>query len=175
MSSDDEPVGGVGVPDGPVSIEFRNLHFAYAHGSFGLDDISLDIPAGTTCALVGRSGSGKSTLASLLSRAVDPEPGTVLLAGVDVLDLELDELRATVGLVTQRTEIIAGTLADNIAMFADIDPIASRPPSTNWVFVAGSTVCRPGSTPCSDRPEPRCRQESSNWSRSPGSSSVMCG
>ena len=121
MSSEDEPVGGLGVPDGPVSIEFRNLHFAYAHGSFGLDDIALDIPAGTTCALVGRSGSGKSTLASLLSRAIDPEPGTVLLAGVDVLDLDLGELRSTVGLVTQRTEIVAGTLAENISLFADID------------------------------------------------------
>ena len=121
MSSDDEPIGGVGVPDGPVSIEFRDLHFSYSHGSFGLDGVSLRVPAGSTCALVGRSGSGKSTLASLLSRAVDPEPGTVLLAGVDVLELELNELRATVGLVTQRTEIIAGTLAENISMFADMD------------------------------------------------------
>ena len=121
MSSDDEPTGGAGVPDGPLSIEFRDLHFSYAHGPFALDGVSLSIAAGTTCALVGRSGSGKTTLASLLSRAVDPEPGTVLLGGVDVLDLELHELRATVGLVTQRTEIIAGTLAENIAMFADMD------------------------------------------------------
>ncbi len=138
MSSADEPTGGRPVPHGPVSIEFRDLHFAYPHGSFALDGVSLVVPAGTTCALVGRSGSGKSTLASLLVRAVDPEPGTVYLAGVDVLDLELDDLRGTVGLVSQRTEIIAGTLAENIAMFqaverADIEAAVDELGLHRWV------------------------------------------
>ena len=76
------------------------------------------MPAGATLALVGRTGSGKSTLAALLSRAVEPEPGTVLLGGADVRDLDLQRLRAAVGVVTQRTEILAGTLAENIALFA---------------------------------------------------------
>lgn len=120
MASEAEPEGGAAVADGPMSIELRDLHFSYAEGTFALDGISLTIPAGTTCALVGRSGSGKSTLASLLSRAVEPEPGTVLLGGVDVVDLDLHALRSTVGLVTQRTEILAGTLAENVAMFADL-------------------------------------------------------
>ncbi|MDO3398287.1 ATP-binding cassette domain-containing protein, partial [Nocardioides sp. SOB44] len=65
-----------------------------------------------------RTGSGKSTLASLVSRAVDPEPGSVLLGGRDVLDLDLQARRRAVGVVTQRTEILAGTLAENIALFA---------------------------------------------------------
>lgn len=120
MASDAEPEGGAAVGDGPMSIELRDLHFSYAEGTFALNGVSLTIPAGTTCALVGRSGSGKSTLASLLSRAVEPDPGTVLLGGIDVVDLDLHHLRSTVGLVTQRTEIVAGTLAENVAMFADL-------------------------------------------------------
>ncbi|MEL6891489.1 MAG: ABC transporter ATP-binding protein [Actinomycetota bacterium] len=121
MATEPEPTGGATAPRGPVQVEFRNLDFAYPNGTFALDGVSLTIPAGTACALVGRSGSGKTTLTMLLSRAVEPQRGTVLLDGVDVLDLELDSLRSTVGLVTQRTEILAATLAENIAMFADID------------------------------------------------------
>jgi ABC-type multidrug transport system fused ATPase/permease subunit len=122
MAVEAEPSGGLPVPPGPLSIELRDLNFAYDHGTFALDGVSLTIDAGTTCALVGRSGSGKSTLAALLSRATEPAPGTVLLGGVDVTTLDLDALRSTIGVVTQRTEILAGTLAQNIALFADIAP-----------------------------------------------------
>ncbi|HET7070425.1 MAG TPA: ABC transporter ATP-binding protein, partial [Nocardioides sp.] len=119
MASDPEPEGGQDLPDGPLSVRFAHLHFAYQHGTFALSDVDLTVPAGTTCALVGRTGSGKSTLASLLSRAVEPEPGSLLLSGVDVRDLDLQQLRAAVGVVTQRTEILAGTLAENITLFGD--------------------------------------------------------
>lgn len=122
IASPSEPTGGRPVPDGPLSIEFRDLSFAYPDGAFALSDLSLTIPAGSTCALVGRSGSGKSTLASLLSRAVEPPPGSVLLGGVDVTELDLDALRSTIGVVTQRTEMIAGTLAENITLFEDRRP-----------------------------------------------------
>ncbi len=115
-----EPSGGLPVPEGALSLELRDLHFSYEQGTFALHDVDLLVPAGRTCALVGRTGSGKSTLASLVSRAVEPERGTVLLGGIDVLDLDLQQLRAAVGVVTQRTEIVAGTLAENIALFADL-------------------------------------------------------
>ncbi len=115
-----EPTGGLPVPAGPLELEFRDLHFGYAQGDFALRDVDLTVPGGRTCALVGRTGSGKSTLASLVSRAVEPEPGTVFLGGVDVLDLDLQQLRAAVGVVTQRTEVLAGTLAENITLFADL-------------------------------------------------------
>ena len=122
LETEPEPVGGRPLPGGVLGIELRDLHFAYTQGSFALRQVDLVVPPGTTCALVGRSGSGKSTLASLISRAVEPERGTVLLGGVDVLDLDLQQLRAAVGVVTQRTEILAGTLAENIALFTDLAP-----------------------------------------------------
>ncbi|MDN4173686.1 ATP-binding cassette domain-containing protein [Nocardioides sp. SOB77] len=120
LESPPEPAGGRPVPDGPLELHFRDLHFAYEEGRFALEGVDLLVPAGETCALVGRTGSGKSTLAALVSRAVEPEPGTVLLGGVDVLELDLQQLRGTVGVVTQRTEILAGTLAENIALFEDV-------------------------------------------------------
>ncbi|MBD3778108.1 MAG: ABC transporter ATP-binding protein [Micrococcales bacterium] len=120
LESPPEPEGGLPVPSGPVGLELRDLHFAYEEGAFALRDVSLRVPAGQTVALVGRTGSGKTTLAALLSRAVEPPRGTVLLGGVDVRDLDLQQLRAAVGVVTQRTEILAGTLAENVALFADV-------------------------------------------------------
>jgi ATP-binding cassette subfamily B protein len=120
LGAEREPTGGAPVPTRRLDVHFSDLHFAYAEGRFALQDVELSVPAGTTCALVGRTGSGKSTLAALLSRAVEPERGTVLLGGVDVLDLELQSLRSAVGVVTQRTEILAGTLAENIVLFEDL-------------------------------------------------------
>ncbi|GII98588.1 ABC-type multidrug transport system fused ATPase/permease subunit [Sediminihabitans luteus] len=120
LDAEPEPTGGLPMPSGTLDLELRDLRFAYSEGTFALQDVSLVLPAGRTVALVGRTGSGKSTLASLLSRAVEPERGTVLLGGVDVLDLDLQELRSAVGVVTQRTEIFAGTLAQNVALFADV-------------------------------------------------------
>ncbi|MGN6688671.1 MAG: ATP-binding cassette domain-containing protein [Actinomycetales bacterium] len=120
LAAPPEPTGGLDVPPGVPDVEIRHLRFSYPDGDFALRDISLQVPAGHTVALVGRSGSGKSTLASLLSRAVEPERGTVFVGGRDVRDLDLQRLRAAVGVVTQRTEILAGSLADNITLFADL-------------------------------------------------------
>jgi ABC-type multidrug transport system fused ATPase/permease subunit len=149
-----EPTGGAGVPEGPLDLRIRHLDFSYAEGTFGLRDINLDVEAGHTIALVGRTGSGKSTLASLLSRAVEPPPGTVFLGGADVTTLDLHELRARVGVVTQRTEILAGTLAENIALFAatsraEIEAAVDELGLTDWV--AGlpeglDTLLGPGGT-----------------------------
>src|SRR6476646_1365577 len=120
LGTETEPVGGEDLPAGPLDIEFRDLHFSYVERRFALQQVNVDVPAGTTCALVGRTGSGKSTLASLLSRAVEPERGSVLIGGVDVLDVDLQRLRSAVGVVTQRTEILAGTLAENITLFGPV-------------------------------------------------------
>src|ERR687890_928907 len=115
-----EPEGGSELPEGSLDLELRDLDFSYTEGTFALHHIDLRVPAGHTVALVGRTGSGKSTLAALVSRAMEPPRGTVLLGGADVRDLDLQDLRRAVGVVTQRTEILAGTLAENITLFADV-------------------------------------------------------
>ncbi|MBS4104669.1 ATP-binding cassette domain-containing protein, partial [Tsukamurella paurometabola] len=122
LAAPPEPEGGDDVPSSGgevtgIEIDIRGLDFAYAEGTFALAGIDLTIPAGSTVALVGRTGSGKSTLASLLSRAVDPPAGTVFLGGRDITCMDLQRLRSRVGVVTQRTEILIGSLADNIALF----------------------------------------------------------
>jgi len=90
--------------------------------TFALQHISLSVPPGQTLALVGRTGSGKSTLAALLSRAIEPPRGTMFLGGADVVDLDLQALRSTVGVVTQQTQILAGTLRENLTLFAPVAP-----------------------------------------------------
>ncbi len=121
LAVEPEPEGGAEVPGtGALDLRFRHLDFAYDEGTFALRDIDLTVPAGETTAFVGRTGSGKSTLASFVSQAIEPPPGSVLLGGVDVLDLDLQELRSSVGVVTQRTEILAGTFAENITLFAPV-------------------------------------------------------
>jgi len=161
LGAEREPFGGGDLPAGQLDVQFRNLHFAYAEGHFALQSVDLDVPAGTTCALVGRTGSGKSTLASLLSRAVDPERGSVLIGGVDVLDVDLQGLRSAVGVVTQRTEIIAGTLAENITLFepvprADVESAVAELGLDAWVagLPAGlDTLLGPGGTSLSSGEE----------------------
>ena len=120
LAVEPEPEGGDDLPPAAAAdLDIQGLAFSYPEGTFALRDVTLSVPAGQTIALVGRTGSGKSTLAAFLSRAVEPPPGTVFLAGRDVRDLDLAQLRSAVGVVTQRTEILAGTLAENIALFND--------------------------------------------------------
>ncbi|WP_460889795.1 ATP-binding cassette domain-containing protein [Promicromonospora xylanilytica] len=115
-----EPVGGAPFPSGTgVDVELRDLRFAYG-GGFALGPLSLTVPAGTTCALVGRTGSGKTTLTKMLSRAVEPPAGSVLVGGQDVTSLDVHGLRTRVGVVGQRTEILAASLADNITLWAPV-------------------------------------------------------
>ncbi len=149
-----EPEGGEPVPSGALDLGIRHLDFSYPEGSFALRDITLYVEAGHTLALVGRTGSGKSTLASLLSRADEPPPGTIFLGGADITTLDLHELRRRVGVVTQRTEILAGTLAENITLFAavpreEVQAAVDELGLTDWV--AGlpeglDTLLGPGGT-----------------------------
>ena len=120
MAAEPEPTGGRPLPDGPLDLDIDGLQFAYEEGIFALRDVDLHLPAGETLALVGRTGSGKSTLAALVSRGIEPPLGTIRLGGVDVRDLDLQALRRAVGVVTQRTDVLAATLLDNLTLFADV-------------------------------------------------------
>ena len=105
------------------AVEFRHLDFRYPGGPDGapcggppvLEDVSLVVPEGRTCAIVGPTGSGKSTLAALLLRLWEAAPGSVRLDG-DVLDAyPLEDLRRAIGYVPEETFLFGGTLRENIA------------------------------------------------------------
>ncbi|WP_332694041.1 ABC transporter ATP-binding protein [Halalkalibacter lacteus] len=95
-------------------IQFDDVEFAYDESRKALHDINLTFEGGKTIALVGHTGSGKSTIVNLMSRFYDPTKGRVLLDGIDLRDLRLDELRSNVSYVLQDTFIFAGTIMDNI-------------------------------------------------------------
>ena len=103
------------------SITFRNLSFSYATGGEVLHNITLEIPAGSSLAIVGPTGSGKSTLVSLIPRLQDAAPGTVLIDDRPVRDYPLATLRGSIGFVPQETFLFSTTIADNIA-FGDKRP-----------------------------------------------------
>jgi len=94
-------------------IEFQDLTFAY-NGAPVLRGITLRIPAGHTVAIVGPTGSGKSTLVSLIPRLFDVTEGRLLIDGVDVRRIRLEDLRRQIGFVPQDTFLFSDTLRENI-------------------------------------------------------------
>ena len=99
-------------------IEFRHLNFAY-NGTPVLRDVNLNIPAGTSLAIVGPTGSGKSTLVSLIPRIYDAERGSVLIDGRPIREYPLETLRTNIGFVPQETFLFSDTIRENIAFGAD--------------------------------------------------------
>ncbi|MCD2099109.1 ABC transporter ATP-binding protein [Rhodococcus rhodochrous] len=123
------------VPDGPVSVELRDVGFAYPSadkvslasleevavldsrgGEEVLHDVSFRVEPGRMVALVGSSGAGKSTIAQLIPRLYDVDSGAVLLGGADVRELTADSIRATVGLVTQDGHLFHDTVRNNLLL-----------------------------------------------------------
>ena len=97
---------------GAVSI--RNVCFGYDDRRKTIDDVSLEIPAGSSLAIVGPTGAGKSTLMAMLSRFHDPQSGQVLLDGVDLRMVSIDSLRAQFSIVPQEPLLFSASIADNI-------------------------------------------------------------
>lgn len=96
-------------------IRFDGVQFSYNNGAEVLRGLSFEIPAGDTAAIVGATGAGKSTIIKLLLRFYDVTGGKVTLDGHDLRDLKLDDLRASVGLVSQDVFLFHGTVRENIA------------------------------------------------------------
>lgn len=98
------------------AIEFRNVWFAYDGETWVLRDVSFTIERGQKVAFVGHTGAGKSTIIGLLTRMYDIQRGQILVDGVDIRDLRVDDLRALFALVLQDGFLFTGTLRDNICM-----------------------------------------------------------
>jgi ATP-binding cassette, subfamily B, bacterial len=96
-------------------VRFEDVHFRYGRGSEVLHGIDLDVPAGTTVALVGHTGAGKSTIAKLLARFYEPTSGWITIDGADLNDVTQESLRHQLGIVPQEGFLFAGTVAENIA------------------------------------------------------------
>jgi ATP-binding cassette subfamily B multidrug efflux pump len=95
-------------------LRFDSVEVKFPSG-YALKDITLEIPAGATVAIVGHTGSGKTTLVSLIPRLLDPTSGSVFLDGVNLRDLDPEWLRRQIGFVPQETFLFSATLAENIA------------------------------------------------------------
>ncbi|WP_292990150.1 ABC transporter ATP-binding protein/permease [Mycobacterium sp.] len=102
--------------DASGTVVFDHVSFGYRPGVPVIHDVSLTLRPGTVTALVGPSGSGKSTLAALLARFYDVQQGAITVAGRDIRTLTADELYSRVGFVLQETQLVHGTVADNIAL-----------------------------------------------------------
>jgi subfamily B ATP-binding cassette protein MsbA len=115
----------VPVPCPPLAdrLRFEGVSFRYPGSEADvLTDVSFEVPRGATVALVGPSGSGKSTLAQLVARFADPTGGRILIDGVDLRDVAAHALRSHMGIVAQDPLLFNGTIADNIALGAPLDP-----------------------------------------------------
>ncbi|GAB3274725.1 ABC transporter ATP-binding protein [Kineosporia babensis] len=123
------------VPEGPASVEFRDVRFAYPSaaevslasledvatletrgGAEIIHDVSFRVEPGQVVALVGSSGAGKSTLANLLARLYDVSSGQVLVGGTDVRRLQAESLRRTVGVVSQDGHLFHESLRSNLLL-----------------------------------------------------------
>jgi ATP-binding cassette subfamily B protein len=101
------------------SIEFRGVSFAYNEDEYVLKDISLEIEKGQTIAIVGATGAGKTSMINLLCRFYDPQKGQILLDGIDIRSLSLEDLRERIAIVQQDIFIFSGSIAHNIHLGED--------------------------------------------------------
>ena len=98
------------------SVKLENVTFSYDGTKNAVEDVSLSIGAGQTVAFVGPSGGGKSTLAALIARFFDPQSGSITVGGVNVKNIDKNELMTTVSFVFQNSHLVKGTILDNVRM-----------------------------------------------------------
>ena len=105
------------MPDGALEVELANVAFAYQPSEPVLKGFSLRIEAGRVLGLLGKTGSGKTTLSRLLFRLYEAQSGEVRLAGADVRDYRIADLRRRIGMVTQDVQLFHGSVRDNVTLF----------------------------------------------------------
>lgn len=104
------------LPDGPAKVEFDHVWFAYKDQEWVLEDVSFTIEPGETIAVVGHTGAGKTTLISLLLRFYDVQKGAIRINGIDIRDLDPQQLRRRFAIVLQDSFLFQGSIADNISL-----------------------------------------------------------
>jgi len=109
-----ERPGAVAIARAAGRVELENVSFSYGGGPAVLEDVSIEIPAGTRVGVVGRTGAGKTTFVSLLMRFYDVSSGAVRLDGRDVRDLKLADLRRQFAIVLQEPVLFSTSIAENI-------------------------------------------------------------
>jgi ABC-type multidrug transport system fused ATPase/permease subunit len=107
--------GAQPLPEVQGHVRFESVRFSYGTGPEVLHGLDLDVPPGTTVALVGHTGAGKSTIAKLLARFYDPTHGRITIDGHDLRDVTQASLRRQLGIVPQEGFLFAGTVTENIA------------------------------------------------------------
>jgi len=105
----------IALPHVEGHVRFEDVRFTYGTGPEVLHGLDLDVPPGTTVALVGHTGAGKSTIAKLLARFYDPTAGRITFDGHDLRHVRQESLRHQLGIVPQEGFLFAGTVTDNIA------------------------------------------------------------
>nr|WP_315030513.1 ABC transporter ATP-binding protein [uncultured Chryseobacterium sp.] len=114
------------------NIEFKNIGFYYDKSNLILKNFNLTIPKGKTVALVGQSGSGKTTIANLLARFYDVSEGEILIDGIDIKHLKLQEYRKLLGMVTQESVLFNDSVYNNILM--------GKPDATREEVIAAAKI-----------------------------------
>lgn len=110
-----EPAHPLPMPEGSGHLRIENVSFTYPGADRPtLRGLDIDVPAGSTLAIVGATGSGKSTLANLISRLADPDTGALRVDGVDLRDLRFADVAELVGVVSQDTYLLHASIADNL-------------------------------------------------------------
>ena len=104
------------LPDEPKgNIRFEHIRFGYSDDNILMEDVSIDVKAGSKVAIVGPTGAGKTTLVNLLMRFYDLKGGRITLDGVDIVDMGRGELRSLTAMVLQESWLFGGTIRENIA------------------------------------------------------------
>jgi ATP-binding cassette subfamily B protein len=118
LDSDNKTENNGTLTDGKMkgNVSFQNVWFAYINQDYVLKNISFEVKAGQTLAIVGATGSGKSTIINIINRFYDFEKGKVIIDGHDINEYELSYLRSNIGLVLQDVFLFSGSVLDNITL-----------------------------------------------------------
>jgi ABC-type multidrug transport system fused ATPase/permease subunit len=116
------PVAPLPLPAGPLRVAFDHVNFGYNETDLILRDVDFRLEAGKVLGLLGRTGSGKTTITRLLFRLYDVTDGAICLGDQDLRQVTLDNLRSSVGMVTQEVQLFQASVRDNLTFFNQAIP-----------------------------------------------------